>query len=63
MENLRLLSKSGMPSVHTNRTRNSPIMDKIRNEPGFDEIMDELEANYQAEHEKVRQWLEENEML
>ena len=62
MENLRLSSKVGLPSVHLNRMRNSPIMDNVRNEPGFDEIMDKLEAKYQAEHERVRQWLEENDL-
>jgi molybdopterin converting factor small subunit len=39
------------------------MMDNIRNEPGFNEIVDELEAKYQAEHERVKQWLEENDML
>ena len=63
MEKLRLLSKLGNTSVHVNKMRNSPMMDNIRNEPGFDEIMDELEAKYQAEHERVRKWLEENDML
>jgi tetratricopeptide (TPR) repeat protein len=31
----------------------------IRNEPEFQKIMSELEAKYQAEHERVRKWLEE----
>jgi len=36
---------------------------KIRDEPEFQQIVCDIEANYQAEHEKVRQWLEENDML
>jgi TolB-like protein/Tfp pilus assembly protein PilF len=63
MENLRLSSKLGGSSVHTYNLRNNPMMEHILDEPGFDEIMDELEAKYQAEHERVRQWLEENDML
>lgn len=62
MENLRLFSKLGGTSVHANNMRNSPMLEQIRDEPGFDRIMDEVEAKYRAEHEKVRQWLEANNM-
>jgi hypothetical protein len=31
--------------------------------PGFQEILRTVEANNQAEHERVRQWLEKNDML
>ena len=34
-----------------------------RDEPEFDQIMTDLETIYKAEHERVRQWLEENEIL
>jgi hypothetical protein len=40
-----------------------PLFDSIRNEPEFQQIVRDVEAKYQAEHERVRQWLEENEML
>jgi hypothetical protein len=39
------------------------MFDGIRNEPEFQQIVVEIEAKYKAEHERVRQWLEENEML
>jgi tetratricopeptide (TPR) repeat protein len=40
-----------------------PLLEKIRDNPEFKQIALELETKYQAEHERVRQWLEENEML
>jgi tetratricopeptide (TPR) repeat protein len=40
-----------------------PLFDSLRNESEFQQIVIEVEAKYQAEHERVRQWLEENEML
>ena len=39
-----------------------PLLDNIRNEPEFQQILKDVEAKYQAEHERVRQWLEENDM-
>jgi hypothetical protein len=35
----------------------------IRNEPEFQQIANDVEAKYQAEHEKVRKWLEETGQL
>jgi hypothetical protein len=40
-----------------------PLFDSIRNEPEFQQIVSEMEAKYQAEHERVRKWLEEQGML
>ncbi len=40
-----------------------PLFDHIRHEERFQEIVSDIEAKYQAEHERVRQWLEENGML
>jgi tetratricopeptide (TPR) repeat protein len=40
-----------------------PMFDEIRNKPAFQRIVNEIEAKYQAEHERVRQWLEENDMI
>ena len=42
---------------------NDPLLDNIRDEPEFQQIVFNLEAKYKAEHERVRQWLEENDML
>ena len=43
--------------------RIDPLFEKIRNEPEFQLILHEVETKYQAEHERVRKWLEENDML
>jgi tetratricopeptide (TPR) repeat protein len=43
--------------------KNDPLFDSIRNEPEFQQIVRDVEAKYQAEHERVRHWLEENDML
>jgi len=42
---------------------NKLLFDSIRDEPEFQQIVRDLEAKYQAKHERVRQWLEENDML
>jgi molybdopterin converting factor small subunit len=39
------------------------LFDNIRDETEFQQIVKDVEAKYQAEHEKVRKWLEENGML
>jgi molybdopterin converting factor small subunit len=43
--------------------KTDPLFNSIRNEPEFQQIVKDVEAKYQAEHEKVRKWLEENKML
>jgi len=43
--------------------KNDPLFNNIRNEPEFQQIVRDVETKYQAEHERVRQWLEENDML
>ena len=40
-----------------------PLFDSIRDEPEFQQIVGVVQTKYQAEHERVRQWLEENDML
>ena len=44
-------------------TEDDPLFDSIRDEPDFQQIVRDVEAKYQAEHKRVRQWLEENDML
>ena len=39
--------------------KNDPLFNSIRNEPEFQQIVRDVEAKYQAEHERVRKWLEE----
>ena len=43
--------------------KTDPLLESIRNEPEFQEIYHEIEAKYNNTHEKVRKWLEENDML
>ena len=40
-----------------------PLLENIWDNPEFKQIARDLEAKYQVEHERVRQWLEENDML
>jgi tetratricopeptide (TPR) repeat protein len=40
-----------------------PLFNSIRNEPEFQQITKDIEAKYQTEHERVRKWLEANNML
>jgi len=39
------------------------LFNPIRDEPEFQQILNEVEAKYQAEHERVRKWMEENDRL
>jgi TolB-like protein len=40
-----------------------PLFNGIRNEPEFKQIVRDVEARYQAHHERVKKWLEEQGML
>jgi TolB-like protein/Flp pilus assembly protein TadD len=64
LEVLRLINQDkGIPLYLIKDLINDPMFDKLRGEAEFQQILTDMEANYQAEHERVRQWLEENEML
>jgi TolB-like protein len=43
--------------------KSDPLFNSIRNEPEFQQIVREMEAKLQAEHERVRKWLEETGQL
>jgi TolB-like protein/Tfp pilus assembly protein PilF len=43
--------------------KTNPLFKYIRGEPQFQQIIKDMESKYQAEHERVRKWLEENNML
>jgi len=43
--------------------KNDRLFDSIRNEPEFQQIVRDVEVKYQAEHERVKKWLEEQGML
>jgi hypothetical protein len=63
-ENLRLVNqRQRMPLYMIANIKNDPLFDSIRDEPEFQQIVRDVEAKYQAEHERVRKWLEENDML
>jgi hypothetical protein len=43
--------------------KSDPLLKNIRNESAFLKIEKEIEAKYIAEHERVRIWLEKNNLL
>jgi TolB-like protein/Tfp pilus assembly protein PilF len=43
--------------------KHDPLFASIRNEERFQKILQNMEAKYQAEHERVKKWLEEQGML
>jgi molybdopterin converting factor small subunit len=43
--------------------KNDPLFNSIRSEPEFQQIVRDVEVKYQAEHERVRKWLEDNKVL
>jgi len=63
-ENLRLVNKrQRMPLWMIKDITNDPLFDSIRDEPEFQQIVQDIKVKYQEEHERVRKWLEENDML
>ena len=63
-ENLRIFNKKQMMSSwQASLIKTDPLFDSIRDEEEFQQIMKDVEAKYQAEHERVRKWLEEQGML
>ena len=63
-ENLKIFNQRETMPLWLNVLINyDPLFDKIRDEPEFQQILRDVEAKYQAEHERVREWLEENDML
>jgi hypothetical protein len=51
------------PSWLVSLAKLDPLFESIRNEERFQKILQNMEAKYQAEHERVRKWLEEQGML
>ena len=63
-KNLRIYNKSqAIDFVMLMLIKSDPLFNNIRNEPEFQQIVKDLEAKYQAEHERVRTWLEEQAKL
>jgi hypothetical protein len=63
LEYLRLFSQQDKMILTNTRFPENPIFSSIKDDPIFLDICGEIEAKYQAEHERIRQWLEENDML
>jgi hypothetical protein len=63
-KNLRIFNQiQEIPLWMSVNIKTDPIFNNIRNEPEFQQIVKDIEAKYQAEHERVRKWIEENKML
>ena len=43
--------------------KSDPMFSRLKDEPEFLQIVRDMEIKYQAEHDRVRKWLEENEQL
>jgi len=43
--------------------KHDPLFDSIRNEERFQQILENMESKYLAEHERVKKWLEEQGMM
>jgi hypothetical protein len=63
-ENLRIFNQiEEVPYWMPGLIRSDELFESIRDEPEFQQIVRDVEAKYQASHERVRQWLEGNDML
>lgn len=64
LENLRIFNeRKTMPFWAVGLIKTDPLFENIRNEPEFQQIVKDVDAKYQAEHERVKKWLEEQGML
>jgi len=64
LDYLRMVNQIGTyPAWGYHLIKIDPILDSIRDDPEFQQILHDIEAKYQASHERVRQWLEENDEL
>jgi TolB-like protein/Tfp pilus assembly protein PilF len=60
LENISLLNQYKIsPLWMVTFLKNDPLFDNIRDEQGFKQVVTDMESKYQAEHERVRKWLEE----
>jgi len=62
-ENLRIFNQRQIiPLWMLTLIKNDPLFDSLRNEEEFQQIFRDVEAKYQAQHESVRKWLEEQDL-
>jgi len=63
-ENLKIYNQRPNINLWIRRfIKTDPLFYSIRNETEFQNIMKDMDAKYQAEHERVKNWLEEQGML
>jgi TolB-like protein len=63
-KNLRIFNQiQRVPLWMTNLIKTDPLFARIRNEAEFQQIARDTEAKYQAEHERVKKWLDEKGMI
>ena len=63
-ENLRIFNQlERIPFWWISLFKIDPLFDNIRDEPEFQQIVRDVEAKYNEEQDRVRKWLEENDML
>jgi TolB-like protein len=53
-----LQMQDNLPVEWVNIIKHNPMYDGLRDEERFQKIVEHVEAKYQAEHERVRKWLE-----
>jgi tetratricopeptide (TPR) repeat protein len=59
-ENLRIFNQRQMfLSFNVADIKNNPMLNSLRGEPEFQEIVADVEEKYRAEHKRVSQWLED----
>jgi len=52
-----LQMQDNLPVEWVNIIKHNPMYDQLRDEERFQKIVEHVEARYQAEHERVREWL------
>ena len=63
LKNLKTFTaKKTMPVFVPVLIKQEPFFDNMLDDPEFQAVFQEIEAKYQACHERVGQWLEENDM-
>ena len=63
IENLKKFNQRNMmTSFVVASIKYDPMYDNLREEPEFQQIVREIEAKYEAEHERVGQWMEDNDI-
>ncbi|MEN8251116.1 MAG: helix-turn-helix domain-containing protein [Bacteroidota bacterium] len=63
IENLRAFTREYNTGSECMIMKTDPWWDDLKDEPEFQQFIKEWEDKYQARHEQVRRWLEENNML